>query len=178
MKLPSFLFILAIPAVALAADPKYAGDVVGRDLSLAVVGALGHVGIYTGSSVLEVMNSTSPVQKNSLSTFKKASKFWGAKYVSSSNKSYNFQSVIDKGWDQRNYTPSYTTSASYTVGSKSTQWVYNSARKKWELKTVIVPAKFRCDTFVYYSFDAGIGVKLAGSYITPKIVYDNCKNSR
>ena len=178
MKQLLLVSIFAIATAAQCADPKTIGDVVGRDLNITGLGWAGHVGIYTGSSVLEVLNATSPVQKNSLSTFKSASSFWGARYVTSSVMSYNFQLVIDKGWDQRNYNPTYTTTATYSVGSKSTTSIYNSTKKKWETRTVINPAKFRCDTFVYYSFNAGIGYKLAGATILPRTVYNNCPKVR
>ena len=179
MKTLVLIASLAVVSSAFSADPKTVGDVVGRDLNAGrILGWIGHVGAYTGSSVLEVLNSPTPVQKNTLSSFKTATNYWGSRYVKSSVMSYNFQLVIDKGWDQRNYNPTYTKTIFYTAGSKSTTSVYNSTTKKYETKTVITPAKFRCDTFIIYSFQAGIGYNLSGSTISPWAVYKNCPNSR
>ncbi len=63
-----------------AANPSAAGDVVGRDLNYAVIGWLGHVGMWTGSSVLEVLNEPTVIHTNTLTNFKNRTRYWGARY--------------------------------------------------------------------------------------------------
>lgn len=158
-----------------AGDPKAVGDVMGRDLDVLGFENLGHLGIFGGRQVLECLNEKKPLQKNSVASFKNQTRYWGARYIP---ESHNYRKVIAKGWAQRNFEPSFTLSPVFTVGRHINKRVWNSTTKKWESRTVLVPARFRCDTFVYYSFKAGIGYKLAGDAITPEIVFLNCKKAR
>jgi hypothetical protein len=158
-----------------AGDPKKRGDVMARDLDYFALENLGHVGIYDGNEVLECLNEVNPIQKNPLKSFKSQSKFWGARYIPGK---HDFRKVIAKGWAQRNYEPSFTISPVPTIGRHVNKRVWNASTKKWENRTVLVPAKFRCDAFVNYSFKAGIGYKLANGEITPSIVYRNCPKAR
>lgn len=159
-----------------AGDPKITGDVVGRDLSVPTLGAFGHVGIWTGSKVLEVLNKKTVIQQNSLSSFKKADDYWGAKY-GLGERHYR---LINTGWDQRNFAPEYTLSATYTEGKYTYQNKWDSKKRKWVKVKVLTKAKFRCDTFVNYSYLVGIGIELKKWYNihTPKATYDSFPKSR
>ncbi len=177
---PSVRRVLAgIAAITLssasAGDPGKAGDVMGRDLDYFGFESLGHLGIFGGRNVLECLNEEDPIQKNSVKSFKELTRYWGARYLPGK---HDFRKVIATGWAQRNFEPSFTLSPVYQRGRHINKRVWNSATKQWETRTVLVPGKFRCDTFVYYSFKAGIGHKLAGDEITPGIVFGNCPKER
>lgn len=162
-------------SLATAGDPTAAGDVIGRDLDILGYESLGHLGIFTGSRVLECLNEKNPIQQNPLASFKNQTTFWGARYIPGS---HDFNKVIATGWAQRNFKPSFTLSPVFTVGRHVNKRVWNPAVRRWETRTVLVPAKFRCDTFVYHSFKAGIGRELAGTRITPRTIYRNCAGIR
>lgn len=60
-------------------DPKYAGDVVGRDLAYPWASSLGHIGIWDGVRVMEVgPGGSNAVKRTYLNDFRTASKYWGA----------------------------------------------------------------------------------------------------
>lgn len=162
-------------AAAAPGDPKRAGDVMGRDLDYLAFKGLGHLGVFGGRLVLECLNEKEPLQKNSVKSFKSKADYWGARYIP---EKLDFRKVIATGWAQRNYQPSFTLSPVYQRGRHVNKKVWNSATKTWETRTVLVPAKFRCDTFVYFSYKAGIGRRLAGDEIMPAIVFGNCPKAR
>lgn len=67
-----------IGADAVDGDPRSAGDVVGRDLSISGLGPLGHTGMFDGSVVVEVLNEGgNAIQYESLASFKARSAYWG-----------------------------------------------------------------------------------------------------
>lgn len=62
-------------------DPQNAADVVGRNLDVPGIGALGHIGIYDGgSTIYEVLNegNANRVKANTLADFKSRTQYWGA----------------------------------------------------------------------------------------------------
>jgi hypothetical protein len=59
-------------------DPSNQGDIVGRDLLVTGLGWMGHVGIWDGKQVIEVLNESDVVQINNLDSFKRKSTYWGA----------------------------------------------------------------------------------------------------
>jgi len=160
---------------ASAGDPQKTGDVMGRDLNYIGLASLGHLGMFGGRNVLECLDEDNPIQKNSVKSFKELTKYWGARYIPGK---HDFRKVIATGWAQRNFEPSFTISPVYQRGRHVNKRVWNAATQTWESRTVLVPAKFRCDTFVYYSFKAGIGYKLADGEIMPAIVFGNCPKER
>lgn len=59
-------------------DPTLPGEVLGRDLNVANLGWIGHVGIWDGGRVAEAMNqSGNALRYSSLSDFKNATVYWG-----------------------------------------------------------------------------------------------------
>ncbi|MEY3996295.1 MAG: hypothetical protein RL344_638 [Pseudomonadota bacterium] len=151
------------------------GDIVGRDLDAFGVSAIGHVGMWTGDSVLEVLNESSVIQLNNLTNFKQRSAYWGARY----GKGYNQYTMVLKGWDQRNYRPSYTYTAQYSEGGKyerkckSYYWHGGCGSYGW----VMSRAVFRCDTFVNYMYLKGTNTNLV-SITSPAFVYNAMPYSR
>jgi hypothetical protein len=61
--------------------PHDPGDVVGRDLDMAVIGPVGHLGLWNGREVLEVLNERVVVQKNSYENFFSRTKTWDPVYT-------------------------------------------------------------------------------------------------
>lgn len=124
--------------------------------------------------MLEVLNQGSVIFKNSLDSFKKASSYWGVRYYGTGRPEYwsnYYPQVVNAGWDQHNYQPSYSFTAFYTEGKTIVTNVWNSTTKKWETKTTLRKAKFRCDTFVVYSFKKGIHVDVRPALIIPTSVW-------
>jgi len=169
--------LATVTALAAGGNPQAVGDVMGRDMAVTGLGWLGHVGIYDGSKALEVLNEATVIQKNTVANFKGKAKYWGARY----GKGSNLYKVTDTGWNQRNYSPSYTTTAQYQEGGLPYQvcvqrnW-YGGCTKSETRKTT---AKFRCDTFSMFSYLKGAGVNLTSSGAsTPSIIYKNMPKER
>ena len=59
-------------------DPALAGDVVGLDLNYPLLGWLGHLGLWDGARIVEVVSgTTNAIRLTTLSTFKSTSTYWG-----------------------------------------------------------------------------------------------------
>ncbi|PHI36228.1 hypothetical protein CBQ28_15310 [Pseudoalteromonas sp. GCY] len=155
--------LFAISTTAFAGNPTSVGDVVARDLSISGLGWAGHVGIWDGSKVLEVLNDNTVIHKNTLSSFKGASSYWGAKY----GRGTRHGEIVEAGWAQRSFDPEYTITAQYTEG----KWVYQNG------SFVKVKAKFRCDTFVNYSYKKVTGENLV-TVFTPRNLYNSFPSTR
>ncbi|MCF2911216.1 hypothetical protein L1285_23235 [Pseudoalteromonas sp. DL2-H2.2] len=163
MKFKSSIFLLSVVSTSvLASNPVMVGDVLGRDLGMFPASA-GHVGIWDGSRVLEVLNKPTVIQKNSLSSFKNATEYWGARH----GIGYNHHLMVTNGWDQRNYQPQYTIGASYTVGG----WKNENGRY------TLVRGKFRCDTFVNYTYKSVLNRNLI-TWFTPNNLYNSFPSQR
>lgn len=168
-----FCFSLLASAAHAIGDPRLPADVVGRDMADPILGPLGHIGIYTGSGILEVLKSSSVIEVNSLANFKSRSKYWGARY------GYGYpqaSSIISAGLSQRSYSPSYTLSPFWVEGKviyKCTQ--YNKYGQCVRQTSSVQRASFRCDTFVNYAFWKGMNRNLtnAGPVINPWLVFLN-----
>jgi hypothetical protein len=64
--------------VSTSGDPTQAGDVTGRDLSIPGMSWAGHIAMWDGGQLVEVLNEGGNVIRyNSLSNFKSRSPFWG-----------------------------------------------------------------------------------------------------
>ena len=163
---------LIVPVNAMAGNPSSIGDVIGNN---GWYGISGHVGMWTGSQVIEVTSESPVIRQVSLGTFQ-AKGYWGARY----GKGSSFYTMIDKGWNQRNYNPSYNLIPSLTREGK---WESQCVKRNWwgtcaQYANVMVTARFRCDTFVNYMYKKGTGSNLVGLAITPSIVYNAMPKSR
>lgn len=163
------------PLPAGAGDPQAVGDVVARDIDLPGYERFGHLGIAGHSLILECLNKPDPIQRNTLASFKQASRYWGARYIPGRRE---FWKVIAAGWSQRNFRPRFTLEPEYTAGGHINKRVWNAETKRWEIRTVMVRAKFRCDTFVRYSFEKGIGHRFPETASTPRLIYQKCTGVR
>lgn len=172
---------LLAPVLLLAQkDPTTAADVVGRDLNAALLGGIGHVGIYTGANVLEVLDKPDAIQLNPLKTFKSTTTYWGARYFGDL-KTVDAAKVIQTGLDQKGFGASYTTTTARTSPGrietvKST--VYDSKTKKYITvsETKVIKGIFRCDTFVMYCYRS-VG-RLTSPWAVPTIVYNSLPKQR
>ena len=158
--------------------PKAIGDIVARDLNIPMLGTFGHLGFWDGSKVMQVMNQPGNViQKASLTSFINGSQvnphYWGARYGRGSYRTR--LRAIQAGWRQRQFRPEYTTSFSYREGKKVTRWRWIGWW--WKRVTEIVPAKFRCDTFVLYSYRKA-GLNLYTSTPTPTRIFNSMPRKR
>jgi hypothetical protein len=155
MKYANAILLLALvvsTATVQAGDPKYTGDVVGRKLSL--IKLEGHVGLWTGSKVLE-MDGKKMVE-TSLSAFKVAggkskNGYYGAKGKGKQNRS----AIISAAKNQKKYNPKYTALAEYYIGGSFKGKKFDTKKRKWVAVTKTLPGKFRCDTLVNYAYKYG-----------------------
>ncbi len=166
------------PEPIISKRPQAVGDIVGRDLNVTGLGAFGHVGMWTGSKVMEVLNESSVVQQNSLRSFHNKTKWWGARYNTSIF--IDRQKMIDEGWAQRLYNPDYTLRTSFIVGKQEevcTSWASSFCREK---KVVVKPGLWRCDTFVNWSYYQGARVWADSGLntITPRSLFSKLRFSR
>ncbi|MFZ6675247.1 hypothetical protein [Undibacterium sp. Xuan67W] len=168
-------------------DPSAVGEIVGRDLNAPGVGFLGHVGLWTGGSVAEVMNELTVVQFNSLQSFKSKTTFWGTAGLNV--QSYNVEACYQPYCS--NYLPTsqggqresvnvrvalvkralqiQQLGASYTISPN-----YSEAAEG----SVSTPARrglYRCDTFLIDLFTHT--VPYGNSYMT-KLPYDQAWSTK
>ncbi len=137
-------------AASLASDPKFVGDVVGRALSFS--GLEGHVGLWTGSQVLEM--TTGGMATTSLRDFKTAGRnsvYYGAKGQGAVNRT----AVPAAALAQRAFQPTYTGFAEYWPGGVFQGQKFDLAKRKWVSVTRQFPGKFRCDTLVNFAYRQG-----------------------
>ncbi|MDX3906332.1 MAG: hypothetical protein QHC78_11645 [Pigmentiphaga sp.] len=78
-----------------AADPWQNADMVGRDLNVPLLGAIGHVGLWSSAVgyVIEMLDEATALQQNSPSNFKSRTAYWGASYYSSLMTDHTFRSA-------------------------------------------------------------------------------------
>lgn len=162
--------VLAASA-AVAAPPSGASDVVGRDLYVPGLGFLGHLGMFTGSQqIVQATDAPAPIQVVTWSEFLTQGGYWGARYV-------NFGGLVgpvNQALDQRAFNPQYTTSSSWQAGryeQRCVSYYPGGLGRCATWQNVIVPARFRCDTLVIFSYVAGAGVDLTPLIIAPRTVY-------
>ena len=158
-----------------AGDPRAVGDVVARDLNLPGYERFGHLGIAGHSLILECLNKPDPIQRNTLDSFKQESRYWGSRFIPGR---HEFWRVIAAGWAQRNFRPEFTLEPEYHAGRHVNKRVWNARTGKWQVRTVMVRARFRCDTFVRYAFEKGIGHRFPETATTPRLIYQNCGGVR
>lgn len=162
-KLALTLLLPAIAFPATAGDPKYVGDVPGRALSF--TGLEGHVGLWSGSYVIEMQ--TDGMKTPSLSSFKNAAynaNYYGTKGIGSVNR----YGVASAALSQRAYTPTYTYLAEYWPGGVFKGKKYDFATRSWKNVSKQYAGKFRCDTLVDYAYKVGYG-----AYVVPMTEADN-----
>lgn len=146
------------------------GDVVGRDLSSTGFEDLGHVGLVTtfgkaNPKIMEVLDATdyelAGIFLNPLygeNSFTTKTQYWGSRYapLDFTRLPLNLASqVIQAGIDQQQYLFNYTLGWFYYPGGTDE---YPDS------------CEFRCDSFVYYCYDAGAQIKIQPYFEYPLTV--------
>lgn len=145
-------------------------DVVARELDFPLISHAGHVGLTELSDdIIEVAKpaaNNAVVHNTTLSKFKAASEYWGEKYgVSGKPNLTDLEAVniVVTAAEQDCDNLEYTFGWNYApCDANDTQ------------------PKFRCDSFVYYSYLAGAGVKIGEWGITtiPRTLFERLLNYR
>jgi hypothetical protein len=169
----SFFFIVLLFTNANLALARWAGDVIGRDLNVTGLGSLGHIAMdaqefsasLRSSLFLEVLNEGAIIFKNTYQNFKSRSKVWsgGERYWAPCEQtcSHSWKAAISSGWEQRNWSPSYTLAAAWVEGKMI------KVNGKWVRQN----AKFRCDSFVIFSYRKGINRDIQRNPQTPSRIW-------
>ncbi|NMM42479.1 hypothetical protein [Pseudoalteromonas arctica] len=167
----SISYLLSTNSVS-AASPENVADILGRDLNVPVIGSLGHVGLWTGSEVLEVLDTEAVIEVNSLSSFVNETEYWGYKVRNPKIHINNRENIIKFGLQQKEFLPSYSLSFMYVAGRWEFKRVYNPVTKDWERKRVIAQkGEFRCDTFIEFAWKRANEKRPYGD--TPYVMYSN-----
>lgn len=176
MKLTYTLPILLLISTCTQAT-MFAGDILGRDLTLKYpiggVAQVGHVGVWNGQQVVEVLNEFPAIKFNSFANFinRYPSYFWGARGNARFNNSNNINGLAN---NQSQYYPSYTLIPIFTqVGKmdfRCANYSIGGSCSKYEY--VPIQAVFRCDTFVnFLYYNTGNGNLADYNVIAPRMVY-------
>lgn len=156
------------PASKLGKNPADQSDIVGRDLHISMGSFLGHVGLWTGSMVIEALNQTPAIVQNTLENFKSRSTYWGAVYYLNWN-ILPSQPLPTNSREPLNYRHFYAKAAAVQraflvpqIGADYSMSPYPELVQVQECKNsrCVGPArgKYRCDTFVKDAYlSAGTG---------------------
>ncbi len=169
--------------------PRQVGDVVGRDLAASVIGPAGHIGFWTGSEVLEILNEPVVVQNNSYVNFVSRvtpDKVWDPVYTNIPNftikscfsATCNWQSgtsdrtnmttrqaMLNRANQIRTIGASYTLTAFPTTAKPRKLDLYTGAY------TPAVRGVYRCDTFILDLFSmtkSSLSSELDGTSVSPE----------
>jgi len=170
--------ITAAFAAKLAKDPQDQSDIIGRDLNVPLLGAIGHVGLWTGDRVIEALNQTPAIVQNTLQDFKSKSSYWGAVYYSNWNRlpavalpsqimvPYNYVLYNAKAAAVRRAILIQQIGATYTVSPYIQEAFVQECHG---LRCAgPIPGKYRCDTFIKDTYlTAGTGGLSFGATDTP-----------
>lgn len=154
-------------------EPKSSGDIVGRDLSIPLLDWAGHIGIYDGANVIEVLNEGGNVVRiNSYDNFKNRSQPWNPVYTKFSE-NHSIKSCWGSTCDLAKRSSSYVGLAAryavaqrayqaYLIGADYTLTAYSKEAEPkyldgtdpyWSGRPSI-RGLYRCDTFVIDAFYA------------------------
>lgn len=159
-------------------------DVAGRELNRPFpVSALGHVGLTTGLvkdpaknqyaiQVIEVLDADDTGNKAGIyihdhdASFvhNQNLKYWGTKYGVNGQSLLDIQAyqILGAAASQMQFPFEYTRGWDWHPGAYANYQIFNTATQTWTHQIGITPAKFRCDSFVYYAYS------MAGKFILPK----------
>lgn len=152
----------------------FPSDILGRNLAYPrPAGWAGHVGIatsdmmdYKGMSsfadqAIEILNEPPNFgQINTISDFKRRSKYWGSKYGLVTNPQQGYQVLVEAN-HQRWWVRKYTSDTDYRIGEGNPR-----------TGAINVTGIWRCDTYVWWAFySQGIDL-VPGHIITPSAVFN------
>jgi len=176
-------FMLEFSGVSADAQrPRNLGDVVGRDLNYDQLGWAGHIGVWDGSYVIEVLNDSgsNKVFRNTWDDFKSRSNVWDTvtpnypahmirtcwTYECDVNSNYSggfkvspAQAVVYRAAQVQMIGADYTITALFST-AEPTMKDYKDPG--WKRKAV--RGKYRCDTFVYDAFRASTNLDNSGVF--------------
>lgn len=162
--------------------PRYTGDIVGRDLNYEQLGWAGHIGVWDGSYVIEVLNDPggNKVFKNTWAEFKSRSSVWDTvtpkypahtirtcwTYECDVNSIYSgglkvspAQAVVYRAAQVQMIGADYTVMANFSTAEPAMK---DYKQPGWKRKAV--RGKYRCDTFVYDAFRASTDIDNSGVF--------------
>jgi hypothetical protein len=132
-----------------------------------------------------MLNEQPTIQLNSFDSFKhnpESPGYWGDVYGLPQKHNLTPEetdNVIELGFAQIDFNPEYTYTTDWKPGSYSKLSIYNAANKRWEDSYGLTKGKFRCDTFVNYCYNFGLGVQIPTSgIILPKNTYKSFISTR
>jgi len=173
---------LVVATGKIGKNPQDQSDIVGRDLNVLGLGALGHVGLWTGDRVIEALNQNPTIVQNTLQDFKSRSSYWGAVYYPNWNKlpvvwlpsqiwiPYTNVVYSAKVAAVRRAVLIQQIGATYTM-SPSIQ-VARVQECQGLRCTGPTPGKYRCDTFIKDAYlTAGVGGLSFGTTETPSTLW-------
>lgn len=169
---------IKFPGDGIKERPYFVGDIVARDLNLPIISGAGHIGIWDGFYVVEVLDESNVVQKNTYENFFKRSNAWPilrtkwpehkiASCYLTSCKEHRDYPMRDKESYQAIYAmvaranqikaigAVYTLSSRPTPSTPSINIRYSNVPNDYD----IWPAKvgfYRCDTFISDLIDATV----------------------
>jgi hypothetical protein len=159
----------------LPADPQKVADVIGNPGFWYISG---HVGLWGGSYVLEVLNDSSGANgtcvhyNETLASFKNGG-YWGARYSNGITPATASQ-IIYNGYQQSTFNAKYNLFAASCVwGHYTTSLVWNATTRKYVSKTVMTNASLRCDIFVAGAYQNSSNVNISPVIWTPANVFND-----
>ncbi len=148
-------------------------EIMGRDLNYPGLGWIGHVALASGplislqilnqssDIVIEILNETPVGRYSAIANFKAQPGYWGSKY-GIADKSYRALEVLFEANRQIWLCPTYTSDTNYHVGT------YNHRTGE-----ILECGRWRCDTFVWWSFFSQGWDTMPGKLWLPKVLFDS-----
>lgn len=166
------VLIHSLSSIGNAALPIMPAEVLGRDLDVPKLGALGHVGItmalYLGEvatfTVETLRDPNRVVQVNWINDFKGRSPYWGSRYGIANDDTRTLR-VLREANTQRCLQSEYTLTTIFWPATGDLSGYQTDTCKTW------TPGKFRCDTFLMYVFSVGDYYVLKSGLALPKNVF-------
>ena len=157
-------------------DPALAGDVVGRDLNYPLLGWFGHLGLWDGARVVEVVSGTAnAIRLTTLSTFKSTSTYWGTASANIPNYYvYGCFSALCQNWwlapegqvemVRTRFAIAKRAYQAYLIGADYTVTAQYVRARPGDGYYPAIRGSYRCDTFVLDMLYASIEGGYYGSY--------------
>jgi len=183
------VFVTNASAAKFGKNPQDQSDILGRDLNVPGLGALGHVGLWTGDQVIEALDQTPAIVQNTLQNFKSRSTYWGAVYYPNWNRlpavalpsqiwiPYSYVMYSAKTAAVRRAVLIQQIGATYTVSPYIKEAFVQECRGL--SCTGPTAGKYRCDTFVKDAYlMAGTGGLSFGATDTPSTLWNTYPERR
>lgn len=169
-------------------------DVMGRDLNVPGFGELGHIALalpgFTSGMVMEVLKTPHEgIYTNSMDSFQhfQDNPYWGEKIGLPEKPLLGMtdaNGIMSAATSQGAYPFEYTLTWDWHPGGMAAKYVLNQESRAFESVMATTSAKFRCDSFVYYTYLKGAGLHIVPDFSfpdVPKTLFDSfveCRNNR